>query len=102
MPVTKFGKAHPVSSSRSRSIGARSRAGSAKPAKKVSTLPLGQTLRLEALAGLAAELTMLRQHPPVVQRSHGRYEGDILGFVRGLRLSAKVLYFLRDHLADAG
>jgi hypothetical protein len=45
---------------------------------------------------------MLRQHPPVVQRSHGRYEGDILGFVRGLRLSAKVLYFLRDHLADAG
>lgn len=100
MPTNKSGEAQSGSSSRSRSVGARSRAVHARPAKKA--LPLGQTLRLEALAGLAAELTMLRQHPPVVQHSPGRYEGDILGFVRGLRLSAKVLYFLRDHVADAG
>jgi len=41
----------------------------------------------------------LRHHPPLVKRSDGKYEGDILGFVRGLRLSARVIYFLRERLS---
>jgi hypothetical protein len=62
----------------------------------------GESIRLEPLIGLTAELKTLRQFPPVTQQSSGRYEGDILGFVRGLRLSARVLYFLRDHLSGTG
>lgn len=62
----------------------------------------GESIRLEPLVALTSELKMLRQYPPVTQRSRGRYEGDILGFVRGLRLSARVLYFLRDRLSETG
>jgi hypothetical protein len=60
--------------------------------------PLG-TLPVEQLIGLAAELQKLRSHPPLVKRSDGRYEGDILGFVKGLRFSARMIYFLREHLS---
>jgi hypothetical protein len=44
----------------------------------------------------------VRQYPPITKREDGKYEGDILGFVRGLRLSARVLYFLREHLSETG
>jgi len=62
----------------------------------------GQTIRLGQLFELTNELLKLRQYPPVTQRSKGKYEGDILGFVKGLRLSARILYFLREHLSETG
>jgi len=60
--------------------------------------PLG-SLPVEQLLGLAGELQKLRSHPPLVKRSDGRYEGDILGFVKGLRFSARIIYFLRERLS---
>ncbi len=57
-------------------------------------------LSVEQLRGLAAELQALREHPPLVKKTNGKYEGDILGFVKGLRLSARVIYFLRENLSD--
>jgi hypothetical protein len=36
----------------------------------------------------------------LVKRGDGKYEGDILGFVKGLRLSARVIYFLRERLSS--
>jgi hypothetical protein len=74
-----------------------SAAGSAQ-----SKAPFGPALSIEALAGLTSELQVVRQYPPVTKRADGKYEGDILGFVRGLRLSARVLYFLREHLSETG
>jgi hypothetical protein len=71
-------------------------------AKTESPRPLmsfGGTLSIEHLMGVAAELQSLRHNPPLVRREDGKYEGDILGFVRGLRLSAQVVYFLREHLS---
>lgn len=59
----------------------------------------GASLGIEQLVGLAAELQKLRHHPPLVKRADGKYEGDILGFVRGLRLSVRVIYFLRERLS---
>jgi len=59
----------------------------------------GANLAIEQLVGLAAELVNLRGHPPLVRRDDGKYEGDILGFVKGLRLSARVIYFLRERLS---
>ena len=59
----------------------------------------GEYLRVEQLVGLAAELQSLRGHHPLTKRRDGKYEGDILGFVRGLRLSSRVIYFLRDWLS---
>jgi hypothetical protein len=40
------------------------------------------------------------KNPPLVKRKDGKYEGSILGFVRGLRLSARLIYFLREHLSS--
>jgi hypothetical protein len=65
-------------------------------------LKFAESISIAPLVALIGELEMLRQYPPVTQRSKGRYEGDILGFIRGLRLSARVLYFLRDHLSTTG
>jgi hypothetical protein len=68
--------------------------------RKRSSGDLGVALRTEALHGLVAELQQLRQYPPLVHKGGGKYEGDILGFVRGLRLSARIAYFVRDQLND--
>lgn len=65
-------------------------------------MKFGKSLRVEHLTGLTAELQSLRDHRPLVKRSDGKYEGDILGFVRGLRLSARVIYFLRERLSGTG
>lgn len=62
-------------------------------------IKFGNVLAIEQLTGLTAELQKLRSHPPLVRRGDGKYEGDILGFVRGLRLSARIIYFLREHLS---
>jgi hypothetical protein len=59
---------------------------------------LGTALRTEQLRGLAGELQGLRHCPPLVRKANGKYEGDILGFVKGLRFSARVAYFLREQL----
>jgi hypothetical protein len=65
-----------------------------------ANIGFGQALANEDLAGLASELQQLREHPPLVRRHDGKYEGDILAFVKGLRLSARVVYFLRQRLAQ--
>ena len=70
-------------------------------AKTVKTkVTFGGSLAVEQLISLTAELQKLRHHPPLTRREGGRYEGDILGFVKGLRLSARVIYFLREYLSD--
>jgi hypothetical protein len=68
--------------------------------RKRANLGLGVALRTEPLHALIAELQQLRQYPPLVHKGKGKYEGDILGFVRGLRLSARIAYFVRDQLND--
>jgi hypothetical protein len=60
----------------------------------------GKALGVQILVGLMAELKDLRGHPPLVRHADGKYEGDILGFVKGLRLSAGVIYFLRERLSS--
>ena len=68
--------------------------------KKTAQPKFGQMLMIEQLVGLTAELQKVRTHPPLVMRSEGKYEGGILGFVKGLRLSARVIYFLRERLSS--
>jgi hypothetical protein len=62
-------------------------------------MKFGEMLSIEQLVGLTAELQKVRHHPPLTRRHDGKYEGDILGFVKGLRLSARVIYFLRECLS---
>jgi hypothetical protein len=69
-----------------------------KKAKAKQTF--GATLSVQQLETLSAELQKLRDHPPLTRRQGGKYEGDILGFVKGLRFSARVIYFLREWLSD--
>ena len=71
-----------------------------KSKEQSNQLPVGVSLSIEQLVGLREELQTLRNHPPLTKRSDGKYEGDILGFVRGLRLSARVIYFLRERLSS--
>lgn len=72
-----------------------------RPVKKVAKAArkFGENLAVEELSALTTELQNLRSCPPLVKRSDGKYEGDILGFVKGLRLSARVIYFLRSRLS---
>jgi hypothetical protein len=63
-------------------------------------MKFGEMLSVEQLVGLTAELQKVRHHPPLTRRHDGKYEGDILGFVKGLRLSARVIYFLRECLSE--
>ncbi len=60
----------------------------------------GKGLKTAQLTSLFGELQALREHPPIVSRGNGKYEGDILGFVKGLRLSVRVIYFLREALSE--
>ncbi len=57
-------------------------------------------LRIEKLKKLLSDLQLLKDYPPKVKKSEGRREGDILGFVKGLKISAGVIYYLRDQLSD--
>lgn len=66
---------------------------------KKAISPFGATLGFGQLSELATELHGLRQSPPRVTKTPGRRTGDILGFVRGLRISARLAYFLRDRLS---
>src|SRR5438552_2708552 len=76
--------------------------GAPSTKEPASHIKFGAVLAIEQLTGLAAELQKLRYHPPLVRRADGKYEGDILGFVKGLRLSARVIYFLRERLSPTG
>jgi hypothetical protein len=69
--------------------------------KKAKTgVTFGDSFGVAELRELTAELQDLRSHPPLVKRADGKYEGDILGFVKGLRLSARLIYFLRNRLSS--
>jgi hypothetical protein len=67
-------------------------------AKKIHDF--GIALANERLTGLSAQLQEFRSARPLVKRSDGRYEGDILGFVKGLRLSAGVIHYLEQRLSQ--
>ena len=71
-----------------------------KAKEQSGRLLVGASLAIEQLVGFSHELQHLRDHPPLVKRPDGKYEGDILGFVKGLRLSARVIYFLRERLSS--
>jgi hypothetical protein len=79
-----------------------------KTAKAASTPPfkklLGQGQDISPFEELCAALLTTRECPPVVtiQKKNGKMKkrGDILNFIRGLRLSARLIYILRDKLSD--
>jgi hypothetical protein len=74
----------------------KAKAPSKTKASSKGKFNLGFGLVNAALAALAAELQNYRDAPALVKRSDGKYEGDILGFVKGLRLSAGLIYYFRD------
>ncbi len=51
------------------------------------------------LVQLAEELQKYRDYPPLFSTGGGQYKGHILGFVKGLRISAKLIYFARKCLS---
>lgn len=65
---------------------------------------LGQGHDISPFAELCAGLQTTRECPPVftIKKSGGKTRklGDILPFVKGLRLSARLIYILRDKLKD--
>lgn len=74
-----------------------------KKKSRKGTVPaasFGESLGFAQLAEIAVEFQELRRSPPIVTRTPGHREGDILGFVRGLRLSARLIYFLRERLSE--
>jgi hypothetical protein len=71
----------------------------AKRKKKTVHLKFGEAIEIEDLKTLASRLHMARLSGPVVQRRPGTREGDILGFVKGLRLSAQLVYFIRKRMS---
>jgi hypothetical protein len=72
----------------------------ARTTKKALKLNIGKALAVSELRALTAELQFVRTYRPLTRHRDGRYEGDILGFVKGLRLSARLTYFLRKRLSS--
>ncbi len=59
-------------------------------------------LATQRLSSMANELYKLREdYPPLTKRADGKYEGDILAFVKGLRIAALVTYCLRTWLSGS-
>lgn len=56
-------------------------------------------LEIRELLQLADELQKYRDYPPLFSTGGGEYRGHILGFVKGLRISAKLIYFIRKCLS---
>ncbi|MCX6864867.1 MAG: hypothetical protein NTV46_01370 [Verrucomicrobia bacterium] len=52
-------------------------------------------LATRELSQLANELQNLKDYAPLTSTGGGQYQGHILAFVKGLRISAKLTYFLR-------
>ncbi|MGB8413936.1 MAG: DUF6602 domain-containing protein [Candidatus Binatus sp.] len=65
-----------------------------------SGVSFGKVLGIEQLTALTAELQNLRTYQPLIRQENGKYVGNILGFVKGLRLSAGIIYFLRELLSS--
>jgi hypothetical protein len=67
---------------------------------------LGQGQDISPFEELCAALLTTRECPPVItiKQKNGKKKkrGDILQFIRGLRLSARLIYILRDKLQDHG
>lgn len=59
------------------------------------------SLAIRELSELASELQKLTEYE-LLSTGGGKYEGQILGFVKGLRISAKLIYFMRKCLSSAG
>jgi hypothetical protein len=53
----------------------------------------------EKFYGLAGELAKWRTNPDIVLADKNKSKGRVLGFVKGLRFSARVAYLVRDILA---
>lgn len=66
-----------------------------------STHKFGLTLAFSRFSEVATEFQRLRLSPPAVKSSSGKRTGEILRFVRGLRLSARVIYILRDQMSNS-
>ncbi len=62
----------------------------------------GRNLKYGKLLELATEFQSMRLSPPDVTIKKGSRAGEILAFIRGLRLSARVIYVLRDLLSGRG
>lgn len=58
-----------------------------------------RNLAIGELQNLANELSSYTEYKPLLSDGNGCYSGHILGFVKGLRLSAKLIYFLRKCLS---
>ena len=56
-------------------------------------------LAIRELSQLASELQNLKDYAPLTSTGGGKYEGHILSFVKGLRISARLTYFLRKCLS---
>ena len=56
-------------------------------------------LATRELSQLADELQNLRCYAPLLSTGGGQYQGHILGFVKGLRISARLIYFIRKCLS---
>lgn len=72
--------------------------------KRKSPKNLGTGQEITKFIALKDELWTTREYAPqvrrVIRRGKTKVLGDILGFVRGLRLSARLIYILRQKLHD--
>jgi hypothetical protein len=66
----------------------------------VSRIPIGQTLILSDFDNLANELKIWRIDPERITAEKSKGSGLILEFVKGLRLSARLIYALRKCLSE--
>ena len=71
------------------------------PRKVTRTQPgrLATHLNLEEFHSLKAELSQWRTNPQIQEMEREKPGGIILGFVKGLRLSARLIYAIREHLS---
>ncbi len=74
---------------------------SKRPAKTATSPGVLGTLRLEGLEALAGELKPWRT-PELKELEQEKGSGLVLGFVKGLRLSARLIYILRTSLGSCG
>jgi hypothetical protein len=61
---------------------------------------LATQLNLQEFHSLKEELSQWRVNPQIQEMEKEKPGGIILGFVRGLRLSAKLIYAIREHLSS--
>ena len=59
-------------------------------------------LHLQEFYGLTGELSEWRVNPQIQEMEREKRGGIILGFVKGLRLSARLIYAIREHVSSFG